>query len=215
MKKTLITRPKDQGLLFAQQVGGGVDGFLFEPLIEINHLNIALPDFDIYDGIITTSRHAKDIVPKGVHCYSVGDYAPTASDLADKIISDNQNKKLLYIRGKDIAFDMRRALKNHQIDELISYEAVASASLSAEAIDAFKNHEIGEVVFFSKRTAEIFVKLAIKHGILDNIGNAKALCISDSVVECLHSIFEGDNIEVSYYPDVCAMARMVNNIRGS
>ncbi len=213
-KKIVITRPNEQGLLFAKQVGGDAGDFLFEPLIEINHLNIDLPDFDMYDGFIVTSGHAKDIIPKGMTCYSIGDYAPTASELADKINQQNEKLRLLYVRGADISFDMVGALKNHQIDEIIVYEAVSSDSFSNEIIHSFKNNEIGEVVFFSKRTAEIFAKLAIKHDILDNMGDIKALCISNSMVECLNPVF-GDNIEVSSKPDALAMAQMVNIKKGA
>ncbi len=208
-----------QALTFAQASGMDMNDFLFEPLLEVNYFDITLPNLDIYDGIITTSNHAKKALPKDCHkdlsCYSVGDYAPTASELANKIINDNygRNLRLLYIRGKDIAFDMSGALSDHHIDEIISYEAVASYNLSDEVIHAFKVKEINAVTFFSKRTAEIFVKLAREANILDNINDIKALCISDSMVECLYPIF-GDNIEVSNHPNAREMAQMINSIKG-
>ncbi len=215
MRKILITRPKAQGLNFARQTCLDMDDFLFEPLIEIRLIDVTLPDLNIYDGVIITSAHAKDALPESIKCYSVGDYAPTAKELAVRIIRDNPNEmlRLLYIRGADVAFDMKYALSEHKIDELISYEAVAAHALSDELIASFKNGNIGAIAFFSKRTAEIFVKLAQKADILDNMKDIKALCISNSMVECLYSIF-GDNIKVSHSPDLQGMLRMINNMKG-
>ncbi len=186
--------------------------FLFEPLIEIKYLDITLPDLSIYDGVITTSIHAKASLPYNYPCYDIGDYAPTAKELVNRVIRDNQDKnlRLLYIRGADISFDMKEALSQYHVDELISYEAVAIDCFSNELVESFKNNGISTVIFFSKRTSEIFVRLAVKHDVMGYLGNIKALCISDSMVECLYPVF-GNNIEVSNSPDAQAMARMMNS----
>ncbi len=210
-KKIVITRPKEQGLNFARQTCLDMDSFFFEPLIKIKYLDVTLPDLDLYDGVITTSIHAKAVLPDNYPCYDIGNYAPRAKDLADKIIRENRDKNLhlLYIRGADISFDMKEALSQYQVDEIINYKALAVNGFSSELIQAFKSGNIGAVTFFSKRTAEIFVKLAISQGVLHYLSDIKALCISSSMVECLHPVF-GNNIEVSNSPNARAMAQLVN-----
>ncbi len=214
-KKILITRPKEQGLDFAQKTKLDMDSFFFEPLIKIKYLDVTLPDLDLYDGVITTSNHAKKILPDNYPCYDIGNYAPRAKDLADKIIRENRDKNLhlLYIRGVDISFDMKKALNQYHVDELINYKAIAVNGFSNELIRAFKDGDIKVITFFSKRTAEIFVKLAIQHGILHYLNDIKALCINNGMVECLYPVF-GNNIEISNSPNARAMAQLISDIQG-
>ncbi len=206
-----------QGLSFVQKLCQDIpdidiSNFLFEPLIEIHQRKVILPDLDIYDGVIVTSRHGKCALPENYKCYSVGDYAPTARALTKRIIDENQNKKLhlLYLRAKDISFDMKSELENsgHEVDELMSYEAVANYKFSSEFLVALRNNEISAITFFSKRTAEIFIKSVHKYKIIDDLKEINLLCISDSVLECLNSIFE-NNIEASSRNDAIGVANIV------
>ncbi len=218
-KKIIITRPKLQGLAFAKklcQKNIDIDfaGFMFEPLIEVKQRKVDLPNLDAYDEVIVTSQHGRYALPKNYKCYDIGTCTPTARDLAEKIINDSLDKKLrfLYVRGADISFDMKSALENHghEVDEIVSYDAVANHDLSSDFLTVLKNNEISAITFFSKRTAEIFIKSVYKYKIIDDLKDIKVLCISNSVLECLDSVFK-NNIEISSSPDVFGMVEIVTN----
>ncbi len=222
-KKIVLTRPQQQSEFFLQQIienlqsvnmAADAGDFLIEPMMKIENKDITLPDLANYDGVITTSLHARKIIPANKKCYNVGDYADTARELTEKIINENKSEKrrFLYLRGKDISFDIKGVLeaKSHIVDEIICYEARAVDKFSQDFLDYLSNNNISAISFFSKRTANIFIKLVYKYKIIDDLRDIKVLCISNSMLECCHSIF-GNNIEVSSTPDALGMLEIVKN----
>ena len=185
--------------------------------------------WDDIDGVIITSIHALSALPDNllhVPVYCVGESVrvallekgvsdivmqPTAADLAEEIIAQNSRGQLhfQYFRGKHIAFDMKGALEQHghTIEGIITYDAVAATQFSDNFLTVLQNKEIAAITFFSKRTAEIFVRLARDSDILDNLKGIRALCIAPRVVESLYPVF-GKNIDVADSPDSCGMLQL-------
>ncbi|PCJ98204.1 MAG: hypothetical protein COA45_08630 [Zetaproteobacteria bacterium] len=237
LKKIVITRPKAQGRAFAKSmVVEDSSCFLMEPLLEIRYLPVLLPEPDRYDGVIVTSVHGakaflganRQWLEKPFYC--VGEsvvvalqdvgvqnivfVAPIASDLAGRIkehIGDF-NPKLLYMRAQDVAFDFKGALgQGHcQFDELVCYEAIAVTKFSDGFITAIKNREVSAITFFSKRTAKVFLECVRVSSIQQHLMDIQALCINDSMIECLYSIF-GQNIEISDTSDADGMSRIIRS----
>lgn len=117
----------------------------------------------------------------------------TAQGIADIIIPSGGGtsppQAALYLRGKDIAFDMKSVLGEHNIpvNEFLAYTTEAETALPLDVQDAFKNASFRAVTFFSKRTAQIFMDLAVKHNLTAHLNHVYALCISESVLKCLTS----------------------------
>ncbi len=216
MGSILITRSPEQGQEFVGKhclsAGLEIADFLFEPLIEIEQLNVNMPDLKNYDGVILTSSNACSAIPNDITCrqFHISESHPTASDIAKAILveSNDRGRRYLYIRGEDISFDMKGELEKvgHYVDELITYRAVAAQKFSDEFLAAVKNNEISVITFFSKRTAEIFVELAQVSNMINDLKTIKVLCISNRMIKCLHSVFD-KNIEISATPDARSMAR--------
>lgn len=208
--------------------------FLLEPLLDIQPLFTSLPDSNLYDGVIVTSIHSVDVfsfadsVWLGKPFYCVGEsvatalrdkgviniclVTPVAIELAQKIMTlcGSDNLRFLYLRGKDISFDIMNAVKNAggNVDELICYEAIAVTKFSDEFVNAIKNHEVSAVTFFSKRTARVFWECVRVSNAQSDLKGIKALCISDGMVEYLNPVF-GQNIVVSDTPDADGMLRII------
>ncbi len=233
-QKIVITRPKEQGRAFIERLEDcNSSEFLLEPLLNIQFLSVSLPDSELYDGVIVTSIHSVDIFASAdpawleKRFYCVGEsvaaalknkgveniclVTSVAIDLAQKIgtLCVPEKTRFLYLRGKDVAFDMKNALMDagDDVDELICYEAIAATKFSDTFIKALKNHEIAAITFFSKRTAFAFLECVRVSDVHKDLKGIKALCISEGVLECLHSIF-GQNIVVSDTPDADGMLRI-------
>ncbi len=239
MKKIVITRPDEQGKIFAERVDFcDYRDFFFEPLLNIEkkHAPFSLSDKCDYDGFVVTSIHSVDAfvysfpdnMYKPVYCVGKsvaaaikerGDYdvrivAPVVTDLVSGIVDlyGSSDTHLLYFRGRDISFDIKSRFKdcNITLDEIICYEALAVQRFSDEFISAIENNEISAITFFSKRTARIFSECVRSHNIQSDLAGIKALCISGGVLEYLNPIF-GQDVVVSDTPDADGMLRIVRS----
>ncbi|MCK5385151.1 MAG: uroporphyrinogen-III synthase [Alphaproteobacteria bacterium] len=231
-----------------QMSGVSMNDFVFEPMSEIVHFPFDPSRFEEYDGIIMTSMNAavslglnapaRDLLAdKPFYC--VGEHTKqkilsvgaqnvaicqsTADQLAKEMLKGNnpgldEGKKLLYLRGRNIAFDMKEALLERKgwessegcVDEVMCYEARDIERFSPNATEMFLPGEIGLVTFFSKRTAEVFAHLwneeaDKKSDCKDSIKGVKALCISHDVAEVVHEIFGKSVCVVAKTPSVVSM----------
>ncbi len=238
MKKIVITRPNEQGKMFAERVDCCDDDFFFEPLLNIEKNNTPLPLSDQcdYDGFVVTSIHSVDALVyyfsenmfNPVYCVgrsvaaaikNRGDYdvrivAPTVTDLVGDIadLYGSTDAHLLYLRGRDISFDIKSRFNdcNITLDEVICYEALPVKELSNDFIRSIENKEISAITFFSKRTAKVFSECVRFHNIQIDLKGIKALCISGGVLEYLNPIF-GQDVVVSDTPDADGMLRIVRS----
>lgn len=227
-KKIIITRPKEQAHHFVEQLCAKITDlnfcdFVFEPVLTIKALKFDMPDFKKYDGVIVTSQHALknlDIsLIQNTSLYCVGQKcdgakirAASAHDLKNRIITELLQKKarLLYLRGQEVSLDMAVALSRagHYVDERIIYEAVGVDALNNVLVEQFQKGEIAAVTFFSKRSAEIFLHLAGAAEIIPLMNDIKILCISDAVVNYVHTVLNTHAYSASS-PDGDGMIRLI------
>jgi len=235
-RKIVVTRALDQGQSFAASVISSVDSlsegdFLFEPLLRIKHYDdVELPSFDDYSCIIVTSVHGAHIVPEkgdgdAPRFYCVGmataaalmakGYSPAivmqnAKDLIEAITARHagSRERILYLRARDVSVNMKASLGlvGHKVDECEVYAAQLVEQFSKDFLLAVKSKEIAAITFFSKRTAAHFATMVDSMGISHAMIGIKALCISDAVVGCLHSVFL-DNSVVADTPDMSGMVK--------
>jgi len=212
--------------------GINMNDFVFEPMSEIVHFPFNTSKFEEYGGIIMTSMNAavslelnapaRDLLAdKPFYCVGehtkqkviglgAGDVAicaPTPKKLSDEMLKADKvrlsdGKKFLYMRGRDVAFDLKTALVededtqryNNRVDEIVCYEARAVERFSPNIAEALLPDDVGLITFFSKRTAEVFVRLWNEEldkesEFTDSINGVKALCISQDVADCVEDLF--------------------------
>ncbi|MBI1301614.1 MAG: hypothetical protein GC137_08150 [Alphaproteobacteria bacterium] len=226
----LIIRPEKQGQLF-------IDRFdevqkrqmVCASVFSIKNLHFLMPEAETFDSIIITSANvipaiAKEaFYTKPIFCVGKGTtqqlknkgfskievVANTVAELLPEIEAAAY-ETFFYPRGVHITQNLSEMLSkvNKQLIEKTVYEAVEEKSFSKETINLLKNKNVQAVTFFSRRSAEIFVKLINKHNLSQVIKGIKALCISDGVIEYVHTNMNV-NTYVSRTPDSEGMEELV------
>lgn len=239
MARIVITRPYAQGQKFAQYLLDEIDcvkddQIILEPLLKIKQKDVRLDNSVHYDGVIITSVNAIHAIKQNPDLLNVAFYCvgqktaeelktigavnivqccQTVAPLIDelKLVSDGQ--KFLYLRGHDVSVDIKSALQlsDVMVDDVVCYSADAIDHFSELFLSDLRNQNIGLVTLFSKRTAEVFVRLILqeqKENSVD-VDQIDILCISQPVLEYVSSVLKTGNIMVSDKSDMKAMAESV------
>jgi len=234
-QKILITRPLDRAVETADILKAHGFEVLIEPMLTIQSINAPIDDTE-YDGLIFTSRHGVEAFSKhssyrSVKVFTVGDATKKAASRAgfDDITSANGNAKdlatliartylnrtkLIHYRGPDVAQSMKELLKGAphiHIDEQILYKALPQETLTDKLLKELENNAIGYALFYSKRTAETFVKLVQKQGCMSALCNTKALCLADSMVKSL-SVLHWQDVQVAAQPTQDALLSLLTQL---
>lgn len=112
-------------------------------------------------------------------------------------------RRMLHLRGEILSTDPRHALEKQEnilVESLICYRADAASTLSPEAVHFLETGKIDAALFFSARSAEIFLSLALAMGLHDALTSLRALCLSHRVVKSLQAV-PWRGIEVARTPD--------------
>ncbi len=88
--------------------------------------------------------------------------------------------RFLYLAGRDRQSDLETGLRaaGHDVTIVETYEARAATALAPAALDALAKGEITAAVHYSRRSAEIFVKLARGAGLTKALGEIDHLALS-------------------------------------
>lgn len=208
----LITRPERQARIYADELESR--GFLplIEPALLIEPTGKIWPELGEFQVILITSVNgllalAQATDRRDFPLYVVGPNtfnaakehgfeqvltgSGTAKALAALVVDScsPQDGPILYVRGEDVAFDMKAALRDagFSVDEYVSYKAVPITALSARCKTALKSKEIEAITFFSVRSAEAFIQCVEAARLKPFLKGIKALCISQSVLEYVRS----------------------------
>ncbi len=202
----LVTRPWPEAESFSWRIEERGFQTLVEPMLRIVPLPFPLPDPDEYAGLIFTSVNGVRALPLGLFAPDIPVYCTgprTARESQDRGFSNVYSAKgdsaalgrlldehsaggrLLHLRGLDMAGSLKAASRN--IDELIAYKAEAVSVFSPECRAALDENLFTAASFFSRRTAESFLRIVKKENLFSALPQIKALCISDSVLECVRS----------------------------
>lgn len=106
--------------------------------------------------------------------------------LRDHIVSERTSfsQTLLHVAGKDRAGDLVQLLKHENISARREtlYAANAVSTLSEDVIAQLRaDPPVEWATFFSPRTAALFLELAAKAGVLEELKKMRAACLSDAV----------------------------------
>ena len=107
----------------------------------------------------------------------------------------------LYLAGRDRQPTLEAGLRaaGHRIDAVDVYDARAAEALTVEAIDAMRKGEIGAILHYSRRSAEIFLTLAEKAEITDSLPSMLHAALSEDVATPLRAA--GLKVSVAEKPD--------------
>lgn len=229
----VLTRPAKQAkqdIAFFRE--NGIE-CLSAPMINIHRICYSDISFEHFDCLIFTSANALDFldIPKRylkIPVVVVG--AQTAEASSDKGFTSIKNcegsaqdiidyiarsaglksKRFLYVRGKDVRLDIAASLAALKIkcDDLIVYESVVTEKMPDNLAGLLNNSEIKGVSFLSVRTAENFARLVRVNELENALQSTKALCISDSVLECVR-VFNWGSTHVCSAPDGDAMKDLI------
>ena len=219
MINILVTRPKEDSINFAKNIGDEYN-VISSPTMNISKINYTDKDLSQYEALIFTSKRAakfyqnKNIINKKIFavgkktaqtlkhygCNNVEHTNGDAKDLCNLISSyQYQNKKLLHIRGEDIAYDINANLSYNNIivDPLIIYKTTEILELTPCIINKFKNRELKFITLYSPKSAHIFTKLIKKYNLNNYLNSIKCLCFSDMVLNSVKDL----NWESTHIPE--------------
>jgi len=201
--QALLTRPREeaQGLATALALRG-VDAII-EPMMEVHYCAAAPLDLTTVQAILCTSANgvralARAAGERELPLLAVGEATAararaegfTAVASAGGSVTDlarlaaarlqPEDGPLLHVAGNVVAGDLAGALRAHGfvIERKVLYEARPVQALSASAVRALRCGAIDFALFFSPRTAAIFVKLAGSAGVAACCRTMTALSIS-------------------------------------
>lgn len=221
----LITRPETDSFDTAQDIENLNYHVICEPFLKVSFNDFTLPDLNGYAGLIFTSangvRSVLDqitdfdipVLCVGNQTYdiavqsgfkSVRNANGTVDDLAKLISTHTADKPYLYIRAEDISRDLKALVEGVRIEEVVTYHADIIEEISTLSRQVLMRGEVGYIMFFSKRTAEAFIQW-IKNdpqsaSIVTALKHTRALCLGDSMVECL-SVITWKDIQVATHPN--------------
>jgi len=211
--KVLITRARDDGERLAKVLAERDIDSMLAPLLEI-HIFAGPPlAMDDVQAILATSANgirafAERCPVRRIPVFAVGDATArlaanlgfasvsTASGdvdaLAERVIGalPVDGGELLHVAGTKVAGDLGGRLGGHgfRYRREVIYEAKAVPALDPPAIEAVQAGSVDGILFYSPRTATIFVELADRAGIKDDLDGVVAYCLSEAVARRIEGL---------------------------
>ena len=220
--RLLVTRPAADGQALAAELEARGHSVICAPVIDIAMKPDAAPDLTDVKGLAFTSangvRAFQPFATPARHlpAYGVGPQTAAAlsavgfsnvhiaggdvTSLARTITDDCPEGPVLHISGRDQAGDLAATLKaaGCHARRAVLYEARAATELPPAALTALRDNALDGVILYSKRSAEIFYRLASTAG----AGGAvlpQAFCLSAGVAEIARAA--GAQTHVAEFPD--------------
>lgn len=206
--RVLLTRPRAESETMAAELAArGIDSVI-APILEIQPTGTPLDPPSDTQALLVTSGNALEAlieqpIGRRLPVYAVGadtakrahaqgfdkveDTGGTAETLIERVVDQLSPDKgpILWVSGEDVRVDLvsRLAGSGFHVARRIVYRAVAVDHLPLAAIDALKSSNLDSALFFSPRTAERFVSLVEKAGLMDRTHHMTAYCLSPAVAE--------------------------------
>tara|TARA_B100001175_G_C19496106_1_gene635409 strand:- start:1450 stop:2037 length:588 start_codon:yes stop_codon:yes gene_type:complete len=158
-----------------------------------------------YDGFIFTSANAVRYLKienknKNIKCFCVGNLTErslrlkgfnntvaasgTVNALKNLIInSENSPKKLAYLCGDTISFDLDNELKKNgfKVNKIINYNSTKITDINNESLELIKKYPPNIVLIYSNRSAESFDEIVKKYSLSELMTQCTVMCISKKI----------------------------------
>tara|TARA_A100001015_G_scaffold185484_1_gene206365 strand:+ start:3402 stop:4103 length:702 start_codon:yes stop_codon:yes gene_type:complete len=182
------------------------------PTLKISSLNMDPVDLDKFDAIIFTSANAikyfkTEKKKNNIICFCVGSISEklarmngfintisaggTVNALKHLIISSNKtkkNKKIAYICGDNISFDLDLDLikEGYKIEKIVNYSSEKILDINTQDKELIKNNPPHYIFVYSQRSAQSFIEIVKKYSLYPLMTGSTVMCISKKVA----SVFE-------------------------
>lgn len=210
-RSVLVTRPRaDAERTAAGLAALGLDPII-APMLEERFTGVALPDATGFAAIALTSANGVRALaahPQGeefsaLRVYAVGEHTAaearaagfdhvsaaegTLADLARAIIADRRSGKILYPAAHHQSGDLAGLLAEAglTVDMRVLYEMQPATMLPPGLAERLGTGAIDGVVFYSRRTAQIFAGLVASRDYGELRGRIYCLCLSENVAQPL------------------------------
>jgi uroporphyrinogen-III synthase len=201
--RVLVTRASEDAERTARKLAALGHEPLIAPLLRIVPTGNSVPDV-LYDAVVVTSAHAAKAsalhVASTIPVFAVGERTANALRAAGFVsvmaakgdagsLSLLIRKRfrlpctLLHVAGRHRKEEPEASLRADGFDVIAweAYEAEAVESLPDPAVEAFQSSQIGAVLHYSRRSADLFVRLADQVGLRAAILECPHLCLSADV----------------------------------
>ena len=222
MTRVLVLRAREDAERTASRLRAMGFTPLLSPVLEIVGTGAAIPRGS-FDAVLATSAKGLEFCAepgelRTLPLHAVGArtgkiarelgwrpdlLADDASALAPLIRARHKTPaRFLYLAGRDRQSDLETDLRaaGHDVTVVETYEARAATALAPAALDALAKGEIAAALHYSKRSAEIFVKLARDAGLTKALGEIDHLALSREAASPLERLL-GVSIQAARRPD--------------
>lgn len=209
--RLLLTRPRDQAEEMASELKSLGHEVIVSPLLERQILEIS-GDLHEAGALVFTSLNGvaavEGRIPEALHAvpvFAIGQRTAAAAEEAgfdNLIVGPGRARGLLplivgfkgeiagpivHISGQDVRTDMAALLNaaGRSAKRLIAYRMVAQREISHQAASALRRGQLDAVLFFSPRSAKLFVTLMQAEGLAAVIEGVIAVALSAAVAEPL------------------------------
>jgi len=232
--KFVLTRPIEDSKRIKQSLENQGYKVIVNPLLEIKY-KTNIFNTDKYEVLIFTSRHSiryleeKNIFLKNKIICACGKSTfleakkfgtentyilySNVSELEEKFANINgiKEKKVLYLRGREITSDLASIFKDDgiNIDDEIVYEANEINEFNNEFIKEIDRGQHLTILFYSIRTAQVYLQTMDKYNLSNKTSIIIAYCISENVANFLSKF----GIEARYALDTSddAILQLITN----
>ncbi len=209
----LITRPRADAEKTAELLRHRGFDVLIEPVMDVVNYPDMLPDLDGVQGILATSANgvralAQSSTLRDIPVWAVGDATGRAAqelgfiavqsaggdvDKLSWLVMDKVDPKagrLIHVAGTEVAGDLSGHLTRvgYVVDRVVLYGTQTAKSLSDQALDALSAGRVDAALFYSPRTAQIFVNLVQSAKVHTGFESAYAFSLSPAVAQKLASL---------------------------
>lgn len=229
----LLTRPIDDSIKSKDVLAALGFEVMIEPMLEVVYHPVAIIKIREYDLVVATSRHgiaglASSTTMRDIRIVTVGDSSKkyaidlgfrsveaaggTVFDLLQHLKEVACGKRVLYVRGAHVSYDLRKSAEQLDVslEELVLYSTSASVDFSLVCRNALALGRISGVLFYSPRTAEIFLELAAKSLQLECLHCTVAYTMSSRAAQVLGTC-KWKGIFVSEYPTEASLFELVQH----
>jgi uroporphyrinogen-III synthase len=208
--RVLVTRPAGDGEAFAAALEARGIESLVAPIMSVRFDDDAALDLDGVQAVLVTSangvralarltaRRDLDLLAVGPQTAreardlgfaGVGSAGGDVERLAELVLARLRpaGGRLLHVAGSVVAGDLqgRLAEAGFTVDRVVAYRAEAVDILPETIGQALISGRLNGAVFFSARTAALFVKLIQEAGFAGRLADLAAFCLSPAVADAL------------------------------
>lgn len=207
--KLLVTRADIEAGTMARELASLGHEPVLQPLLALHYLDCDWTALSNAHGLVATSRNGLRALVQSGHItdvmlrlplFAVGEGTERlARQLGFRDIKTGQgtgeslfetisggwpkNLRLLHLSGEHQAYPLGAKLREtgFTVDVLICYSMAARDRFDADVVELFRQRQIGGVLLMSPRTADIYLHLCERHGLLEDVKDVAIYCLSQPI----------------------------------